>query len=247
MSLVCFGSVRGAPGTTTAALAVASWIEQAVLVEADPDGGVLALRYALGREPGLVTLAASQTLEANGLRAHAQALPGGTPVLVAPESPEQATHLWRAAGGRLAALLAEPTDGHVIVDLGRVGLSSPANPLIGRADLLVLVSRPVAEEIIPTAERAIALGRDIANVGIVLVGERPYTATDVRMQLEVAVLGTIAFDPKGALALSGGRSTASRRRSPLMRTARVLAGDLVALASGHQPSDAGAPSTEVPA
>lgn len=247
MSVICFASVRGAPGATTAALAVASWIDQSVLVEADPDGGILALRYGLGREPGLVTLAASQTLEQDGLLAHAQVLPGGTPVVVAPESSERATHIWRAAGGRLTSLLADPTLGHLIVDIGRAGPSSPAIPLIGRADIVVLVARPVAEEVIPAAERAIALARDIENVGIVLVGERPYTAADVRDQLEVPVLGTIAHDPKGALALNGARSVGPRHRSPLMRTARVLAADLVARTSEHQPSDSDAPSTEVSA
>jgi len=227
MTVICFASVRGAPGTTTTALAVASWLEDSVLVEADPDGGVLALRYGLGREPGLTTLAVSPLLDAQGLRAHAQLLPGGTPVIVAPESSSQVTHVWRAAGARLGPLLASSGTGHVIVDVGRVGASSPALPFAGAADVLVLVCRPLAEEVIPTAERALALGRENPHVGIVLVGDRPYGPADVEAQLGVTVLGVVTHDPKGALALAGGRAVRSLGRSPLMRTSRALATALV--------------------
>lgn len=226
MTVICFASVRGAPGTTTTALAVASWLEDSVLVEADPDGGVLALRYGLGREPGLTTLAASPVLDAQGLRAHAQLLPGGTPVIVAPESSTQVTHVWRAAGARFGPLLASSDADHVIVDVGRVGASSPALPFVGAA-VVVLVCRPVAEEVIPAAERALALGRENPHVGIVLVGDRPYGPADIEAQLGVTVLGVVAHDPKGALALAGGRAVRSLGRSPLMRTSRALATALV--------------------
>lgn len=53
MALVCFVSQKGSPGTTTTALAVAAaWLtpdgRRKLFVEADPFGGVLALRYQLG-------------------------------------------------------------------------------------------------------------------------------------------------------------------------------------------------------
>lgn len=246
MTVICFASVRGAPGTTTTALAVASWLEDSVLVEADPDGGVLALRYGLGREPGLTTLAASQVLDAQGLRAHAQALPGGTPAVVAPESSTQVTHVWRAAGTRLGPLLASSDSGHVIVDVGRVGASSPALPFVGAADIVVLVCRPVADEVIPAAERALALGREKPRVGIVLVGDRPYGPPDIEAQLGVTVFGVVADDPKGALALAGGRAGRSLGRSPLMRTSRALATALVEVGAPDDVEHA-SKSTEVPA
>jgi hypothetical protein len=55
--LVAFGAVRSSPGVTTAALTIASCIDNSVLVEADWDGGVLGARLGLSREPGLTTLA----------------------------------------------------------------------------------------------------------------------------------------------------------------------------------------------
>src|SRR4051812_17131410 len=102
MSTLVVGSVRSS-GATTLALALAGWIDRAVLVEADPDGGVLALRYGLGREPGLLTLAAARDVDETRLLEHTQRLPGGLPVAVAPESADRSTHLLKTAGPRVAA------------------------------------------------------------------------------------------------------------------------------------------------
>src|SRR3546814_13554520 len=60
-----------------------------LLVEADLSGGVLAVRYGLGREPGLTSLAAANPTEEGGWLDHAQDA-GGVPVLVGPDSPEAA-------------------------------------------------------------------------------------------------------------------------------------------------------------
>ena len=62
MSLVVVAGGKGAPGATTTALGLASaWTgQQRVVVEGDPDGGVLAARLGLGYEPGLVTVAAAR-------------------------------------------------------------------------------------------------------------------------------------------------------------------------------------------
>ena len=81
MTTVALTSVRGAPGVTTTSLLLASVLEGAVLVEADLTGGVVAVRYQLGREPGLTTLAAANPHDTEGWREHAQDA-GGVPVLV---------------------------------------------------------------------------------------------------------------------------------------------------------------------
>ncbi len=100
MKIVTLASVRGAPGVTTAALMLASTLPEAVLVEADLDGGVLAIRYGLGREPGLTTLAASSPDDDRGWRANAQSA-GGVPVLVEPDLPDACAMLWRTGGKRI--------------------------------------------------------------------------------------------------------------------------------------------------
>jgi MinD-like ATPase involved in chromosome partitioning or flagellar assembly len=60
VTLVALASNRGSPGCTTTALALATAWPPArgapLLVEADPDGGVLAARIGLGIKPGLIVL-----------------------------------------------------------------------------------------------------------------------------------------------------------------------------------------------
>lgn len=224
--MIVVGSVRSS-GATTLALAVAAWLERALLVEADADGGVLALRYGLGREPGLVTLAAARDVRADAVFDHAQRLPGGLAAVPAPESPERATHLLRNAGGRLAWLLAALDGVDVVVDAGRLGPSSPATCFVSSAATTLLVARPRAEELVAGAERVAALAAAGATVGMVLVGSGPYTAADVTTHLRCPVLGTIDDDPRAARALAEGGSRKGLARSALARSARRLAAALV--------------------
>ncbi len=217
--MIVVGSVRSS-GATTLALALAGSLEGAVLVEADPDGGVLALRYGLGREPGLLTLAASRQVTGDTILDHAQRLPGGLPVVVAPESPDRATHLLRTAGQRLAGLLARTNGLDVVVDAGRLGPSSPAQCLVETASVTVIVSRPRVEELVGAAERVAAMG---PTAGLVLAGSGSYTARDVEAQLRCPVLGTIADDPRSARALAEGGSAEALTRSALLRCVRTLA------------------------
>lgn len=226
MTLLVVGSARSSPGATTTALAIAAWIEGAVVVEADPDGGVLAVRYGLAREPGLVTLAASRSLGEHGLGDHVQELPGGTPVVVAPESAERATNIWRVSGSALVASLGSITEHVVVVDAGRLSPSSPALALLPHASVVAIVARPVPEEIFAAAGRVEAIAAAGARAGLILVGDRPYAPSDVTAQLGCDVLGVIAHDGRGAAALTAGGSSRSLSRSVLMRSARGLAEQL---------------------
>ena len=117
MRSVALCSARGAPGVTTTALLVASHLDS-VMVEADLSGGVVAVRYGLGREPGLVTLAAANPHEPGGWLDHAQNA-GGIPVLVGPDAAETAESLWRTAGERIMGVLGR-SNGTVVIDVGRI-------------------------------------------------------------------------------------------------------------------------------
>lgn len=228
MSVYVFGSARGAPGATTTALAVASWLEDAVLVEADPDGGVLAVRYGLGREPGLVTMAAARG--SGELLDHAQLLPGGSPVVVGPESATRAAHLWRLGGPGIVGAVAA-AGRNVVVDAGRLGPASPALPLVEIATSVGVVCRPVAEQLVAAADVVERLGRSDAAVGdaavgLVLVGERPYGVAEVTSQLGCPVLGVVADDERAAGALGSERSARALARSALLRSSRALTANL---------------------
>src|SRR6266702_8439110 len=110
--LVAVASLKGSPGVTTFALALAArWPTgpgdggssagaRCVVVEADPSGGDIATRFDLAGSPGLVSLAAAARRgdDPGLVWRHAQALPGGLPVVAAPPGADQA----RAALAALA-------------------------------------------------------------------------------------------------------------------------------------------------
>jgi MinD-like ATPase involved in chromosome partitioning or flagellar assembly len=162
--------------TLTALAVAASWPAEtgrrAVLFEADPDGGVLALRYQLGLEPGLVTLAAAVLAgrhEECGVLAHAQQV-GGLGVVVAPDAAEQVHTALLAAGAPLARWLADLGEADVVVDAGRLGPGSPAEPLAAGADAVLMVCRPTVEQLRPAAQRLRVLAPSCRRVGRVLIG-----------------------------------------------------------------------------
>jgi hypothetical protein len=236
VTAIAVGSVRSG-GATTLAMALAGVLDGAVLVEADADGGVLALRYGLSREPGLVSLAASRQPPSEVIADHAQRLPGGMAVVVGPESAERATQLLRSAGQRIAGLLSGAGEVDLVVDIGRLSPSSPGTALAAAAPLVLVVVRPRAEELVAAAERVAVLGE---RAGLVLVGSGPYSAAEVTSQLGCRVIGTVAHDQRGARALAEGGSSRALGRSALVRSVRTLA---AALFNGRDPSvgDGGRP------
>lgn len=224
MNLVGFASLRGAPGVTTTALLVAGSLNgPAGLVEADLSGGTLAVRYGLGREPGLTTFAANRTVDPGQWRYHAQDA-GGVPVLVGPDSPQNASALWHRAGATLGRDLAA-ADATFVIDFGRV---TEALPLCEHLALLVILVRPVAEHLVTLSHRLPVLRQMTRQVAVVLVGNGDYRPPDVAVPLGVDVLGVLPHDTRAAGALAGeGRST-QLARSPLARSSAAVASTVAA-------------------
>lgn len=252
MALLCVTSVRAAPGASTlAVLAAACWPRPVALLEADPAGGALAVRYRLGRQPGLAGLAAAVRHEApaDALWANAQMLPGDLPVVVAPESGEVTTGILRDAGGVLAQWCRELDEIDVIVDCGRLGVRDVTWPLVSSADEVLLVTRPRAEELYPVAHRVRSISPEVRSAGLVLIGDRPHGPGEIQAQLGVEVHGVVADDPRAAGVLTFGGSSRGLRRSSLVRSVRTFVDDLVAkldlpipaptaLDAGQQPAGA---------
>jgi len=244
VSLICFASQKGAPGTTLTALAVAaSWPTTAdrrkILMEADRSGGVLALRYQLGLEPGLVTLAAAARggLDDATVWEHTQTLPGGLPVIVAPDGPEQAEAAIEASGGQIARSFAERRDLDTIADLGRLSPRSPALSIASEADAVLMVARPEVEQLQPAARLLASLSGKCRNMGWVLVGDRPHGRTEVEDAYGVAVVATIADDRRGATAAEQGASGRRLARTPLVRSAASLADQLQHWLHAEEPAE----------
>jgi MinD-like ATPase involved in chromosome partitioning or flagellar assembly len=237
MSVLALASAKGAPGVTTAAVALgAVWPRRVLLVEADPAGGDLAARFHLPPEPNLVSLgmvARRGQLTPEQVWEHTQRLPRGLEVLTGLRAGDQARGL-----GRLWSLLPQALpqlDADVLVDCGRLVADTPAEDLVRRADLVVLLARPTVEGVLHLANRLEALGRLGVTAEVVLVGEQPFDRAGVQQALAgegitAPVRGVLADDPRGAAMLCGhpGRERWLERASPLVRSARSLADDLLA-------------------
>lgn len=247
MAVVCIGSVRGAPGASTlAVLAAACWPRPIALIEADPAGGALAVRYRLGRTPGLAGLAAlvRHGVEQEALWQHAQMLPGELPVVVAPESGEVTAGILRDCAPALAAWCAGLEDVDVIIDCGRISFRDVTWPLCVAADETIVVARPRAEELYPAAHRLRAMTEEIPSAGLVLIGDRPHSPNEISSQLGVQVRGVVADDSWAAGVLTVGGRSRGLRRSSLVRSVRSFVDDLMyrletpILESGPRPTAA---------
>ena len=162
MSVVALTSARGAPGVSTAALAMTLlWPRPAVLAECDPAGGssVLAgyLRGTVDYSRGLLNLAVahrhgeleqtlwSQLVPMTPAAAAMEGASGADPderwllpgLSDAAQAPSTAA-LWGPLSSLLASLERAGTD--VIVDAGRLGTAHAPTVLLRQADLVLLVT-----------------------------------------------------------------------------------------------------------
>ncbi|MGH9187175.1 MAG: hypothetical protein ACRD0U_15380 [Acidimicrobiales bacterium] len=238
MGYLAFASAKASPGvTTTVAALAATWPEgrDVLVVELDPAGGDLVVRFDLATDPGLVTLAAAgrRELDRGILLAHTQPLmapaqPGGSRrlVLAGPVMAEQAVAALGAIKARLTEVLSYPGL-DVLVDCGRLDVGSPAERIATQADLLVMVMRPVVAEVHHLRARLSTL-RPRA-VSLLSIGEGPYSVRELADAVGAAPLATLPLDHRAAEALTVGHPSALRvlRRSRLLRGARAVADGLV--------------------
>ena len=247
MTLVVIGSLKSAPGVSTLVAVMAyQWPQhrRMALVEADADGGVLAARFGLHPEsPSLVSFAASARhgYDQNLFWESCQRLPGGPMAMVVPSSGRSVSRSLQQID--FAELNECLTDTDLLLDAGRLRQEGPTQRLCESAGLLVMVVRPVFENLAVLLHRASTLG-DRSKLGVVIVGDGPYPPEEIDEALTQAagqrssVLGSIAWDPRGAEGLT---SEASRnrvlRRSHLARTTRHVTELVVRLMpSGGMPS-----------
>jgi hypothetical protein len=220
--LIALCSVKGSPGVTTLAVALAAQWPHAestrrLVAEVDPAGGDLAMRFGLPATPGLVSLAAAarRTRDPAVVWEHTRALPGGARVLVAPPGAAHAraalSTLATAPDGPLLHAVAREPGAVVLADCGRVDPGSPAEAIARRADALVLVTGTQGDDLAHTAARLGELARWTPRPGLLLTGEG-YPTADVERELGVRAIGRIPHDPAAAATLTGHRPPQARRR-----------------------------------
>lgn len=245
MALIALAADKGAPGVTTAAIALgAVWPRPVLVAECDPAGGDLVYRLPgengmLDPSKGLLSLATSarRGLRPELIGAHTQRLAGGLDVLLGVTNSEQAQGLgwlWSPLGRSFSIIPGVD----VLADCGRLGAGNPMIDLLREADLVVMVTHASLEHVAHLRERIIALSGDLpkqrTQIGVVVIADpRGYRGSIseverviVSSKLPATVLGGLAYDAKGAQMLRGdwgGRLD----KSLLIRSARELAVQLL--------------------
>ncbi len=249
MALIAIASDKGAPGVTTAALALAAvWPRPVLLAECDPAGGDLVYRFPavggghLDPRRGVLSLAvvARRGMQPQQVWEHVQKLHGGLDVLAGVTNAEQGAGLsllWGPIGKALASM----PQADVIADCGRLGADGPLYDLLAEATTVVLVSKVHVADVIRLRDRATAFaaaaqsrGRRNFGVGVVVVADhKKFRASLGEVQhvlgqanAPATVLGGIAHDTKGADLLNGEWG-GNLDRTMLIRTAREVARQLV--------------------
>jgi hypothetical protein len=243
MPLICVLYVKSRPGATTTALGLAAVLPPSArpaVVECDPAGGDLAARHGLTISPGLVELAtATRTAAAaqagEALSRYAQPVRLGdrpVEVVVAPSGGAQTRVALSvlARPGHSALTVAHRT---VIADCGRLDFSSAAWPLVGMADVVLLLARGRLDELAHLREHMDELTRAAGERLVVLLasggvyGAEEITAVLSRDGEAVAVRGPLPYDDRAAAVLEGSRRAGRRwHRRPLMKTLRQVAAAL---------------------
>jgi hypothetical protein len=266
MALIAVAADKGAPGVTTASVALAAvWPRPVLLAECDPAGGDVVYRLPgadgtrLDPRRGLLSLAvaARRGLLPHQVWEHTQKLHGGLDVLAGVTSAEQGAGLealWDMVGG----LLSRIPQADVIADCGRIGRDGPFYDLLAEAEAVVLITRASLAEVVRLRDRATALanglqkrGRPGARVGVVVVADHKTFRTalaEVRQAIgadrsPASVIGGLAYEPKSADQLRG-QWGGKLDKSLLIRTAREIAGHLAAQLADAQLPDAAGPAPQ---
>ena len=226
MTVVALASVKGSPGVTTAATAIAaSWPvgRKVLLVEADPFGGDLAPRYGSSVTGGLASLsvAARRTLTPEAVWEHTGELPGGLPVLFGLTNVNQAVaneNAWPAIASALAGL-----DADVVIDAGRLlpDFGGGIRHLLARADIVAVLFAPTLEAIVHLRDMLPSLAAEVRDRRLVVVptATAGYSAAEIGGTLSVGVGPAMPDDPHAAEALANRRSVRRLERTRLLRWA----------------------------
>lgn len=246
--LIALASVKGSPGVTSTALALAAvWPRPVVLLEADLAGGDLAYRCraahggAVSANRGLLRLAAAVRGGAprpDAVFNESQRLACGVNLIQGVTSSAQArglAALWQTIG---QACTSAEVD--VIADLGRLDRASALMPLTQAAHHLLPVASTSLDSVMHLTEglNDVAGGiaqRGTVNISPILVGPDAHAARDcadlddllTRAGLPITPTQPMPYDPKALQRLEQGERAGRLGRTLLLRAARAVAASLV--------------------
>jgi hypothetical protein len=227
--LVAVGSLKGAAGVTTSAVALAAaWPQPAVLLEADCAGGDLGGWHWLPDSPGVASLATACRTGPADLAAHVTPLPCGVAAVI-------------AAAGRVPATVAVGLLGEadparwaaqrpVIADAGRLEPGSPGGALVAAAAVLLVCTRGDEASLLRLGAADLP-----THTRVLLVGTSRYRPGEISAWTGLPVAGTVPWDTYAAQVISGRRPPGRGwTRRGLPAAARAVAAALTATAPQSQ-------------
>ena len=176
------------------------------------------------------------TAAATLLAEHAVQVPEQAPLSLIPgfTTATQGTSFTSETWERLALGLQESTIAigrDALVDAGRLVTDRGCWPVLRAADQVLLAVRPSVRSV-HAAQDAVQRVRhelgDLAKVAALVVGDGPYSASEVAKALQLPLAGPLPYDRTAAAVLSDGAMSSMKtlRRSALLRAASGLAAEL---------------------
>lgn len=224
--LLGLASAKGAPGVTSAAVALTA-ASAGLMVELDPSGGSVDCWLRATGEPGLIRAASALRRQADldALVQFAAEVVPGVRVVRAPTSGMLAESTIVAMRDRLVPTLAE-FDGTVVVDCGRWSRSQPTARRLAACDAVALVCSPTIEGVEATRWQVDQLRSLVERVVIVPVGDRPYGPDELAAATGAEIAGVLVWDRRGLARLLERGCGGGWQRTPLARSARNLLREL---------------------
>lgn len=218
-------SAKGSPGVTTTALALAAVADDGLVIELDPSGGSIECWTGATDEPGLTRVASGLRRPAGhgAVADHIVEVPRGVHSILAPTAGPYAESTVAMTRDRLAPALRDLDGTTVVLDGGRWSRSQPTAHRVASCDLVGVVCAPTVDGVEGARWLIEPLQAEAAGKVVVLVvGERPYPASEVGAAVGVPAAGALTWDPRGVASLLARGAGRGWARSPLARSARTV-------------------------
>lgn len=228
-------SAKGAPGVTTAGLALVA-VSDGILVEFDPSGGSIECWTAVPSEPGLVRAASSlrHAIDEPAVLTGVRDVPAGVRVVHAPTSSTSAESMIGAIGDRLGLAMTD-ADPLVVLDAGRWARTQPTASRIRECDLVAIVCPPTVNGV--EAARALVdpiLAVTSKRAALLLIGNDGYGPTEISTAVGVPVLGVLPWDTRAVNLLLTKGNVRGWSRTSIGRAAKAMT---TMLTAAYSPPD----------
>ncbi len=205
-----------------------------VVLEADPDGGVLAARYGVGVDPGAITFVTALRRSDKtpfDVDEHGRLLDERVLLIPGPESPDLARSVWSEEARGIAVTMAVANEYDWFVDCGRLRVDSVSTGFTQFSSLNVIVVGSATEDLLqlpPVVRRLEATGGPVA---VIVAGKPAHGVDEIGRFLGVDNVYVVpssrnlVSDTAAVFRARGGR------RSWVWRRAVSVAAEIHALAS----------------